>query len=95
MNALFTRAPQHASAAPTPAPLPSTVTFDTTAYRPLGLLDRLSLRLGLWLLTRHADRARALDHQAASACRARRAHAERDKRERAWQSAAAFSRPPF
>lgn len=95
MNALFTRAPQHVSAAPTVIPTPSTVTFDTTAYRPLGLLDRLSLRLGLWLLTRHADRARALDHQAVAAYRAQKAQAEREKRERAWQSAAAFSRPPL
>ena len=31
MNALFTRAPQHASAAPSTPPAPSTVTFDTTA----------------------------------------------------------------
>lgn len=95
MNALFTRAPQHASAAPISTPTPSTVTFDTTAYRPLGLLDRLSLRLGLWLLTRHADRARALDHHAVSAYRALAVQAEREKRERAWRSAAAFSRPPF
>ncbi len=95
MNALFTRAPQHASAAPSTPPIPSTVTFDTTAYRPLGLLDRLSLRVGLWLLARHADRARALDHQAVSAYRAQKAQAERDRRERAWQSAAAFNRPPF
>lgn len=97
MNALFARAPQHTSAAPTTTttPTPTSVTFDTTAYRPLGLLDRLSLRLGLWLLTRHADRARALDHQAVSAYRAQKIQAERDKRERAWQSAAAFSRPPF
>jgi len=98
MNALFTRAQQHTSAAPTPSPIPPaphTVTFDTTAYRPLGLFDRLSLRLGLWLLTRHADRARALDHRAVAAVRARDSAAERDRRERAWQSAAAFSRPPF
>lgn len=95
MNALFTRAPQHASAAPSPTPTPSTVTFDTTAYRPLGLLDRFSLRIGLWLLTRHADRARALDHQAVAAHRAHVAAAERERRERAWRSAAAFSRPPL
>ncbi|MDQ1083988.1 MULTISPECIES: hypothetical protein [Microbacterium] len=94
MNALFTRAPQHSSAAPT-TPTPSTVTFDTTAYRPLGPLDRLSLRIGLWLLTRHADRARALDHEAVAAHRARQAAEEREKRERAWQSTAAFSRLPF
>lgn len=100
MNALFTRAPQHTSAAPTTSPTPTpltahTVTFDTTAYRPLGLLDRLSLRVGLWLLTRHADRARALDHRAVAAVRARANAAERDRRERAWQSAAALSRPPL
>ncbi|WJS89529.1 hypothetical protein [Microbacterium testaceum] len=95
MNALFTRAPQHSSAAPSIPPTPSTVTFDTTAYRPLGLFDRLSLRLGLWLLNRHANRARALDHRAVEALRARDAAAERDRRERAWQSTAAFSRPPF
>ncbi|OZD30791.1 hypothetical protein CH252_40455 [Rhodococcus sp. 06-1477-1B] len=95
MNALFTRAPQHTTAAPSTPPTPSPITFDTTAYRPLGLIDRLSLRLGLWLLTRHADRARALDHRAIDALRARDAAAERDRRERAWQSAAAFSRPPF
>ncbi|MCM3614439.1 hypothetical protein M3672_08295 [Microbacterium enclense] len=95
MNALFARAPQHTAAAPTSPSTPSTVTFDTTAYRPLGLFDRLSLRLGLWLLTRHADRARALDHQAVAAHRARDAFAEREKRERAWQSTAAFSRLPF
>ena len=95
MNALFARAPQHSSAAPSTPPTRSTVTFDTTAYRPLGLFDRLSLRLGLWLLDRHANRARALDHRAIDALRARDAAAERDRRERAWQSAAAFSRPPF
>ncbi len=95
MNALFTRAPQHSSAAPSPLPTPSTITFDTTAYRPLGLLDRLSLRLGLWLLNRHANRARALDNRAVQALRARDAAAERARREQAWQSAAAFSRPPF
>ena len=40
----ISRAPQHTAAAPTSPSTPSTVTFDTTAYRPLGLFDRLSLR---------------------------------------------------
>jgi hypothetical protein len=98
MNALFARAPQHSSAAPaspsTPS-TPSTITFDTTIHRPLGLLDRLSLRVGLWLLTRHAHRAQALDHRVALAHRARRARAERLERERAWQRTAALTRLPL
>ncbi|MCJ1706698.1 hypothetical protein [Microbacterium sp. VKM Ac-2923] len=93
MNALFARAPQHSSAALSSTP--STITIDTAIDRPLGLLDRMSLRLGLWLLTRHADRAQALDHRAAVAHRARRARAERLERERAWQRTAALTRLPF
>lgn len=95
MNALFARAPQHASAAPSSPSLPSSVTFDLVADRPVGLLDRLSLRVGLWLLTRHADRSRRLDHRTATAHRARQAQAERLERERAWLRTAALSRLPF
>lgn len=95
MNALFARAPQHSSAAPTSPSTPSTVTFDLAVDRPVGLIDRLSLRLGLWLLTRHAARARRLDHGSAAAHRARQTHAERLERERAWLNVAARSRHPF
>lgn len=92
MNALFARAPQHPSAALSPTP--SSITIDTATDRPLGLLDRLSLRLGLWLLTRHAARGRTLDHRADRAHRRRTADAERAARERAWHRAAALTRPP-
>ena len=93
MNALFARAPQHASAAlSSPS---STITIDTATDRPLGLLDRLSLRLGLWLLTRHASRGRSLEHRADRAHRRRAADAERAARERAWHRTAALTRPPL
>lgn len=95
MNALFARAPQHSSAAPTSPSTPSSVTFDLVAHRPVGPFDRLSLRVGLWLLTRHAYRVRRLDDRTAAAHRARRAHAERLERERAWLRTATLSRLPF
>jgi hypothetical protein len=93
MNALFARAPQHASAALPPTT--STITIDTATDRPLGLLDRLSLRLGLWLLTRHAARGRTLEHRADRAHRRHAADAERAARERAWHRTAALIRPPL
>lgn len=93
MNALFARAPQHPSAALSPTP--STITIDTAPDRPLGLVDRLSLRLGLWLLTRHAARGRAQAYRADRARRRRTADAERTARERAWHRAAALVRPPL
>jgi hypothetical protein len=93
MNALFARPPQHSSAALS-APS-STITIDTASDRPLGLLDRLSLRLGLWLLTRHASRGRTLEHRADRTHRRRTADAERAARERAWHRTAALIRPPL
>lgn len=92
MNALFARAPQHSSAALSPTP--STITIDTATDRPLGPVDRLSLRLGLWLLTRHDARGRAHKLRADRAHHRHTAEAERTARERAWHRAAALVRPP-
>ncbi len=95
MNALSARAPHHSAAAPSSPSPASRVTFDLDVDRRVGPLDRLSLRVGLWLLTRHADRARRLDQRAAVARSERRARAERLEREREWFRTAALSRLPL
>ncbi|KTR95070.1 hypothetical protein NS220_06950 [Microbacterium testaceum] len=88
MSNLPTRAPQHTAATPT-------VSLPTIVERPVGLLDRLTLRLGLWLLTRHAARVHVIELRTASAHRAHAQSAERRQRERDWYRTAALMRPPF
>ena len=89
MNTSLTRAPQHTASALT---LPI---VETTAQRRLGFLDRLSLRLGLWLLTRAAARAAQLAHRTVPRDLAHRAALERAQRESHWQRQALLSRPPL
>ncbi len=86
MSTSPTRAPQHTAATPT-------VLLPSTLDRPVGLIDRLTLRLGLWLLTRHAARVDLAGLRAASAHRARLRAAEREQRERAWYRTSALQRP--
>lgn len=64
---------------------------DPAMDRRLSPLDRLSVRVGLWLIVRGAARARPVDRTAADALR--RAALERDRRERAWLRAALLRRP--
>ncbi|MBD8218426.1 hypothetical protein IFU40_07250 [Microbacterium sp. CFBP 13617] len=87
MSTLPTRAPHSVSAAPAPLTIPVT-------DHPVGRLDRLTLRLGLWLLTRHAARIHAIERRAAAVHRARQRDAQRTQRERDWYRAAALQRPP-
>jgi len=87
MSTLPTRAPQHTAATPT-------VSLPSTTDRRVGLLDRLTLRLGLWLLTRHAARVQVIERRTADAHRARVQSAQRDQRERDWYRAATLLRPP-
>lgn len=89
MNTSLTRAPQHTASA---LSLP---VVETTAQHRLGFLDRLSLRLGLWLLTRAAARAAALAHRTERGVLAHRAALERGRRETHWQRQALLSRPPL
>ncbi|MBN9210952.1 MAG: hypothetical protein BGO45_10190 [Microbacterium sp. 71-36] len=89
MNTSLTRAPQHTASA---LSLP---TVETSAERRLGLLDRLSLRLGLWLLTRAAARADQLAPRTVRANVSHRAALERAQREIHWQRQALLSRPPL
>lgn len=86
MSTLPTRAPQHTAATPI-------VSLPSTLDRPFGLVDRLTLRLGLWLLTRHADRVHVIELRAANAHRAHAQSAERSRRERDWYRAASLMRP--
>ncbi|MGC0370592.1 hypothetical protein [Microbacterium sp. SLBN-111] len=85
MNTSLTRAPQHTASA---------LSLPVVETR-LGLLDRLSLRLGLWLLTRAAARADQRAHRTAMADLANRAALERARREAHWQRQALLSRPPL
>lgn len=93
MNTSLTRAPQHAASALT---LP---VVETSAQRGLGPVDRLSLRLGLWLLVRAAARADEATRRAARAADvadlARRNARDRVRREAEWQRAALRLRPPL
>lgn len=93
MNTSLTRAPQHTASA---LSLP---VVDTTAERRLGRIDRLSLRLGLWLLVRAAARADAAADRAtvaaSAADRARRNAHDRALREADWQRKALHLRPPL
>ncbi|MDF2921029.1 hypothetical protein [Microbacterium sp. NPDC086615] len=86
MSTLPTRAPQHTAATPT-------VSLPTIVDRPVGLIDRLTLRLGLWLLTRHAARVHVIELRTTSAHRARVQYAERSQRERDWYRTASLMRP--
>lgn len=83
MNTSLPRAPQHAASAL------SVPVVETSAERRLGHLDRLSLRLGLWLLVRAAARADEATRRAAQAADAailaRRNAQERVQREADWQ----------
>ena len=88
MSTLPTRAPQHTAATPT-------VSLPTIVDRPVGFVDRLTLRLGLWLLTRHAARVHVIELRTASAHRARVQSAERSQRERVWSPGASLLRPPL
>lgn len=85
MNTSLTRAPQHTASA---------LSFPVVETR-LGLLDRLSLRLGLWLLTRAAARVDRLVHRTERDDLANRAALERSRREAEWQRQALLSRPPL
>jgi hypothetical protein len=85
MNTSLTRAPQHTASA---------LSLPVVETR-LGLLDRLSLRLGLWLLTRAAARADQLAHRTAQADLAHRAALEREQREAHWQRQSLLSRRPL
>ncbi|MDQ1121933.1 hypothetical protein [Microbacterium trichothecenolyticum] len=87
MSTLPTRAPQHTAATPT-------VSLPSTTDRRVGLIDRLTLRLGLWLLTRHAARVQVIELRTADAHRARVQTAQREQRERDWYRAATLLRPP-
>ncbi|MFF8185638.1 hypothetical protein ACF044_00045 [Microbacterium sp. NPDC016588] len=89
MNTSLTRAPQHTASA---LSLP---VVETTAQHRLGFLDRLSLRLGLWLLTRAAARAAQLAYRTEHGDLAHRAALERAQRETHWQRQALLSRPPL
>ena len=93
MNTSLTRAPQHSASA---FSLP---VVETSAQRRLGPFDRMSLRLGLWLLVRAAARAEAAAERAADAAsaadRARRNAHERALREADWQRRALHLRPPL
>ncbi|MBT9605352.1 hypothetical protein [Microbacterium sp.] len=93
MNTSLTRAPQHAASALT---LP---VVETSAQRRLGPVDRLSLRLGLWLLVHAAARADEATRRAARAADvadlARRTARDRARREADWQRAALHLRPPL
>ncbi|KTS11530.1 hypothetical protein [Microbacterium testaceum] len=86
MSTLPTRAPQHTAATPT-------ISLPTIVDRPVGLIDRLTLRLGLWLLTRHAARVHVIELRTTSAHRARVQYAERSQRERDWYRTASLMRP--
>lgn len=85
MNTSLTRAPQHTASA---------LSLPVVETR-LGLLDRLSLRLGLWLLTRAAARADQRAHRTVRGDLAHRAALERAQRESHWQRQALVSRPPL
>jgi hypothetical protein len=87
MSTLPTRAPQHTAATPT-------VSLPTISTRPVGLIDRLTLRLGLWLLTRHAARIHVIELRSATTHRAFVQSAERRRRERDWYRTASLLRPP-
>jgi len=86
MSTLPTRAPQHTAATPT-------VSLPTITGRPVGFVDRLTLRIGLWLLTRHAARVHVIELRTASAHPASRQSAERTQRERDWYRTASLLRP--
>lgn len=86
MSILPTRAPQHTAATPT-------VSFSPITDRRVGLVDRLTLRLGLWLLTRHASRVHVIELRTAGAHRALVQSAERSQRERDWYRTASLLRP--
>jgi len=88
MSTLPTRAPQHSAATPT-------ISLPPIPDRPVGLVDRLTLRLGLWLLTRHAARVHVIELRTAGAHRALRQSAERTRRERDWYRTASLLRPPI
>ena len=93
MNSSLTRAPQHTASA---LSLP---VVETSAQRRLGPIDRLSLRLGLWLLVRAAARAdqavqRAV-HAVSAADQARRNAHDRALREADWQRKGLHRRPPL
>ena len=89
MNTSFTRAPQHTASA---------LSLPVVETR-LGLFDRLSLRLGLWLLVRAAARADVATRRAAEAAAtadlARRNALDRAQREAEWQRQALHLRPPL
>ncbi|WP_396645370.1 hypothetical protein [Microbacterium sp.] len=93
MNTSLTRAPQHTASAF------SVPVVETSAQRRLGPIDRLSLRLGLWLLVRAAARAdaatRRAAHTAETAHLARLNALERQEREADWQRLALHIRPPL
>lgn len=93
MNTSLTRAPQH------PASAFSVPVVEPSAERRLGPLDRLSLRLGVWLLVRAAARAdeaaRRAARSAETAYLARRNALERQQREADWQRLAMHAHRPF